>query len=159
MKIEEKTQEAEAYYMFEKETVERFPDFFEGFADQKHVSFEKFLLELPAKPVVESPETVYIHRLHKLESDRYALRKVLFLQIEKTDDGEAFIAKIPWLDIFGIGKTKDEAIREFELSLIEDYEILKEEKDRLGDYLRRHYETLTKIIRELPYVAKSEGCR
>lgn len=95
-------------------------------------------------------EAVHLHRLRMLDSDKYALRRVLFVQIEKTEDGETFIAKIPSLEIFGVGNTQEEAIRDFQLSLIEDYEILKEEKDNLSDYLQSHFAYLTKILRELP---------
>lgn len=96
------------------------------------------------------PETIHVHRLGTLDSDKYALRRVLFVQIEKTEDGETFIAKIPSLEIFGVGNTQEEAIKDFQLSLIEDYEILKEEKDNLSDYLQSHFAYLTKILRELP---------
>ena len=95
-------------------------------------------------------EAVHLHRLRVLDSDKYALRRVLFVQIEKTEDGETFIAKIPSLEIFGVGNTQEEAIRDFQLSLIEDYEILKEEKDNLSDYLQSHFAYLTKVLRELP---------
>jgi len=149
MKVEEKN---ETNILEEEKTGKLPKEFFEGFANQDHFSSETFMFspESLAKLTMKPPEAVYIHRLHKLESDKYALRKVLFLQIEKTEDGEAFIAKVPWLDIFGIGETKEEAIRDFELSLIEDYEILKEESGKLGDHLRKHFELLTKVIRELP---------
>lgn len=95
-------------------------------------------------------EAVPLHRLRILDSDKYALRRVLFVQIEKTEDGETFIAKIPSLEIFGVGDTQEEAIKDFQQSLIEDYEISKEEKDNLSDYLQGHFASLTKILRELP---------
>lgn len=108
-------------------------------------------IEIPIfKPSAVRREAIHIHRLHMLDSDKYALRRVLFVQIEKTDDGETFIAKIPSLELFGVGDTQEEAITDFQLSLIEDYEILKEEKDRLNSYLRGHFAILTKILRELP---------
>ncbi len=91
-----------------------------------------------------------MQRLRRLDSDKYALRKVLFVQIEKTEDGETFITKIPSLEVFGVGDTQEEAVRDFQLSLIEDYENLKEEKDKLSNYLQSHFANLTKILRELP---------
>lgn len=96
------------------------------------------------------PEAVHVYRLHMLDSDKYALRRVLFIQIEKTEDGETFIAKIPSLEVFGLGDTQAEAIKDFQLSLIENYEILKEEKDNLSNYLQSHFTTLTKVLRGLP---------
>lgn len=95
-------------------------------------------------------EAICIHKLHTLDSDKYALRRVLFVQVERTEDGETFIAKIPSLEIFDVGDTQEEAIKNFQLSLIEDYEILKEEKNRLSTYLQDHFTSLTKILRELP---------
>ena len=95
-------------------------------------------------------EAVRIYRLRMLDSDKYALRRVLFVQIEKTEDGETFIAKIPSLEIFGVGDTQEKAINDFQLSLIEDYETLKREKDKLSSYLHGHFINLTRILREFP---------
>lgn len=94
--------------------------------------------------------SVSTFKLRSLYSEKYALRRVLFVEIEKTDDGESFIAKIPFLETFGLGVTKEEAIYDFEQSLIEDYEVLTEEKDRLGYHLSSHFENLKKIIRQIP---------
>ena len=104
---------------------------------------------LPSKPPAEYPEAIRICRLRDLKSYKYALRKVLFLQIEKTEDGETFIAKAPILEVFGLGDTEKTAIRDFQLSLIEDYEILREEENKLGDHLQGHFNYLTTIIREI----------
>lgn len=152
MKVEEIELEKNETNVFEKEKMGTLPkEFFEGVLNQIHVTFEIFmLLKRLTKPITKLPEAIWIHRLRELESDKYALRKVLFLQIEKTEDGETFVAKIPSLEIFGVGDTQEEAIRDFQLSLIEDYEILKEERDNLSNYLQSHFATLTKILRELP---------
>ena len=94
-------------------------------------------------------KAVHIYRLKELKSDKYVLRKALFVQIEKTQNGETFIAKIPWLDVYGLGKTEEQAIEDFQLSLIEDYEIMKEEEHRLSDCLHKHLADLTTVLREL----------
>lgn len=94
--------------------------------------------------------SVSTFKLRSLYSERYALRRVLFVEIEKTDDGESFMAKIPFLETFGLGVTKEEAIYDFGQSLIEDYEVLTEEKDKLGSHLSSHFENLKKIIRQIP---------
>ena len=93
--------------------------------------------------------SVRVYRLRELESDRYVLRKVLFVQIEKTEDGKTFIAKVPWLDVFGLGETEKEATNDFQLSLIEDYELLKEEENRLSNHLQEYLGDLTTVLREL----------
>lgn len=121
---------------------------FERRVEYKHIPLEIQILTFKPREVWR--EAIRIHRLRMLDSDKYALRKVLFVQIEKTEDGETFIAKIPSLEIFGIGDTKEEAIKDFQLSLIEDYEILKEERDNLSNYLQDHFASLTKVLRELP---------
>ncbi len=131
-----------------RERIQGLPSSREGWADNKRVPL-KVIAPIVDLPIPIPQEAVRVYRLRELESDRYALRKVLFVQIEKTNDGKTFIAKIPWLDVFGLGETEKEAINDFQLSLIEDYELLKKEKDRLSNYLQEHLGDLTTILREL----------
>lgn len=123
-------------------------EFFERKVECKQIPLEIKTLTFKFPEVWR--EAIRIYRLRMLDSDKYVLRRVLFVQIEKTEGGETFIAKIPSLEIFGVGDTQEEAIKDFQLSLIEDYEILKEEKDKLSSYLQGHCNNLTKILRELP---------
>ncbi len=122
-------------------------DSLEGVIKQEPLTTKS--VTLPSKPPAEYPEAIRICRLRDLKSYKYALRKVLFLQIEKTEDGETFIAKVPILEIFGLGNTEEAATKDFRLTLIDDYEILAEEEDKLGNDLREHLHYLRTIIREI----------
>lgn len=122
-------------------------DSLEGVIKQEPLTTKN--VTLPSKPPAEYPEAIRICRLRDLKSYKYALRKVLFLQIEKTEDGETFIAKVPILEIFGLGNTEEAATKDFRLTLIDDYEILAEEEDKLGNDLREHLHYLRTIIREI----------
>lgn len=124
---------------------------FEGPIGQSYFSFGMFIRprRQRQKRPIKVRRGIYVHRMHRLTSDRYALRRVLFLQIEKTKDTGSFIARVPYLEIFGLGKTKEQAIRDFELSLIQDYEILKEEREKLGDHLSGHLKNLERIVKEI----------
>ncbi len=141
--------------IFRKEKTGKLPN---GLSMEGHHIDQKFMLYYRSilrdvgnveKSVLILKESVRVYRLRELESDRYVLRKVLFVQIEKTEDGKTFIAKVPWLDIFGLGETEKEAINDFQLSLIEDYKLLKEEEDRLSNHLQEHLGDLTTVLREL----------
>ncbi len=136
--------------LFKKEKTEKLPNglSIEGYVDQKLMSY-RVIVRVIKKPAPIFKESIRVYRLRELESDRYALRKVLFVQIEQTEDGETFIAKIPWLDVFGLGETEEEAVEDFQSSLIEDYELLKEEEDRLSNHLHKHLADLTTVLREL----------
>ena len=116
-----------------------------GSADYKPIEVGTYIVKW-AKPILQ--KAVHVYRLKELKSDKYVLRKALFVQIEKTQDGETFIAKIPWLDVYGLGETEEQAVEDFQLSLIEDYELMKEEEDRLSDHLHNHLADLTTILRE-----------
>ena len=130
---------------------------FNGFGDQRDIPFEVFLLApvktskltMSVSEEREPTQPILVRRLHKLESEKYALRKVLFIQLHKTKDEESFVAKVPSLEMFGMGDTEDEAIEDFQFSLIEDYEILAEEEDKLGNDLRKHLHYLRTVIREV----------
>ena len=104
--------------------------------------------ELPVKPK-KAERAIYVYRLTQLKSDQYVLRRVLFVQVEDTEDKQRFIAKVPSLEIFGLGNTEQEAIRDFQFCLMEDYAILKEE-EKLSDHLQEHLKYLNTIIREIP---------
>ncbi len=117
-----------------------------GNTDYKPIEVGTYIVKW-AKPILQ--KAVHVYRLKELKSDKYVLRKALFVQIEKTQDGETFIAKIPWLDVYGLGETEEQAVEDFQLSLIEDYELMKEEEDRLSDHLHNHLADLTTILRKL----------
>ena len=135
--------------LIKKEKTEKLPNglSMEGYIDQKLMPY-RAIVRVIKKLAPPFKESIRVHRLRELESDRYALRKVLFVQIEKTEDRETFIAKIPWLDVYGLGPTEEQAVEDFQLSLIEDYELMKEEEDRLSDHLHNHLADLTTILRE-----------
>jgi len=117
-----------------------------GSADYKPIEVGTYIVKW-AKPILQ--KAVHVYRLKELKSDKYVLRKALFVQIEKTQDGETFIAKIPWLDVYGLGETEEQAVEDFQLSLIEDYELMKEEEYRLSDYLHEHLADLNTVLREI----------
>jgi hypothetical protein len=144
---EQKQGLADTIYRPRKNT-QGLPSSREGWADNKRVPL-KVIASIVNLPIPISQEAVRVYRLRELKSDRYALRKVLFVQIEKTEDGETFIAKVPWLDVFGLGETEEQAIDDFQLSLTEDYELMKKEEDRLSNHLQEHLGDLITILREL----------
>ena len=131
--------------LFKKERTEKGLSM--GYIDQKLMPYG-VIVRVIKKSAPIFKESVRVYRLRELKSDKYVLRKALFVQIEKTQDGETFIAKIPWLDVYGLGETEEQAVEDFQLSLIEDYELMKEEEDRLSDHLHNHLADLTTILRE-----------
>ena len=116
--------------------------FEESILDEKGITRqERFVI------YAEKPNAVEVHKLHRLRSDRYMLRRTLFLQIVKGEDN--YIAKMPSLEIFGTGGDKEEAVLDFEQTLIECFEMLQGEKANLAPHLSSQLRRLENVIKVL----------
>lgn len=68
-------------------------------------------------------------------------------------EDETFIATSYDLNLFGYGDSEDEALRDLCESIIEHYEHLKTNRSKLGSLLKRDWNFLSRIIKEMEMVS------
>ena len=87
-----------------------------------------------------------IYSLDDLGNSRIKLTKPLSITLVINED--EVIAKCKALGLYGSGKQPQDAINELCKSIVDYYETLSEERDRLGPLPQGHWEFLKGIIEE-----------
>jgi hypothetical protein len=115
-------------------------------------SSPSFQLSLPQHRIDEDPGTLLIPSweyllLNELGHHVYDLRNSIIIEIEYLAD--AIIARYNPIEMYGEGRTREEAIADLQASIIAYYECLLETtEEHLGPLPRRHWQRLNDLIRQ-----------
>ena len=112
--------------------------------DQLHHEIQElrsFLQEQADTEGIRAPKTIFVDNLR---SDLYRLSHAIPVTIEYEED--TVLAFFYDLDLYGLGDEISEAIDDLCATLIEYYEMLLEEQDRLGPLPRKHWVYLQTLV-------------
>lgn len=84
-----------------------------------------------------------------LESEGLRLIKPLFINLSYYLDDKIYIVDSLELNVYGSGKDEQLAVDDFKLAIKELYFSLKEDKDKLGPDLKKKWDILSKIVRDI----------
>ena len=101
-------------------------------------------------PMTEKRKPIYIDKnitILNLGHEKYLFKSPFPINILVEDD--TYIASSYDLNLFGYGESEDEALRDLCETIVEHYEHMKVNQDRLGDLLRRDWNFLSRMIEDL----------
>lgn len=106
------------------------------------------------RKVKHKPKPIYIDKnitILNLGHEKYLFKSPFPVNILVEDD--IYIAMSYDLNLFGYGDSEDEALRDLCESIIEHYEHLKNNQSKLGLLLKRDWNFLSRIIKEMEMVS------
>lgn len=123
----------------------------EGFSELiNRVAFggERYMVERRGKPLAALISATEYQQLVKLLAEAGVNDEVHGIPVRIRFDGEQYFVSDEVLDLYGVGRTLDEAREDYWLAVQDYYEDLLANADRLASHLQKHLDFLRKIFAE-----------
>jgi len=86
--------------------------------------------------------------ISQLNHPRYELLQPITVTVELDRDTHEYIISDDQIDMYGIGESLTDALYDYQISIVEYFELLMRDEEKLEGRLKRHFDYLKRIIRE-----------